>query len=171
MIRPFLLACLIGLAPAVMLGQARPSTPDQANDAFTENAGLTPAPPIFAPIGSTSGRSEAESGNPGDTAHTIRISGGVMAGQLVNKVYPAFSPEALAKGCGTPTVFSVIIGTDGAIRDIRQTFGPACDGSALQAVRQWTYRPYLLNGKPVAVSTTVTLSIQHNAGAESTPQK
>jgi hypothetical protein len=56
--------------------------------------------------------------------------------------------------------FRATIGTDGLIKDLQVISGPELlRASYLDAVRQWTYRPYLLNGVPVIVETIISLHI------------
>ena len=83
----------------------------------------------------------------------VRISGGVMAGQLVKKVLP----ETPCGAFGGTVVLHAIIGTDGKIEQLTQISGPqgAYGNAFMDAVRQWEYKPYLLNGKPVNVDTTI----------------
>jgi protein TonB len=58
-----------------------------------------------------------------------------------------------------------LIGRDGHIYDLRPVTAPdtALAGAALLAVRQWTYKPYLLNGLPTEVDTTITVNFNLNA--------
>ena len=92
----------------------------------------------------------------------IRVSSGVMAGLLVKKVFPDVPAHARSKNglC----VFHVVIGKDGRVKEITAL---RCDevlkASYMDAIRQWEYRPYLLNGEPVEVDTTITIEIQFGA--------
>lgn len=88
----------------------------------------------------------------------INVTAGVSAGMLEYSVVPAY-PEAahIAHISGT-VVLQAIIGKDGKIRDLKAIAGPeALQGAAIQAVQQWRYRPYLLNGQPVEVQTTINV--------------
>ena len=86
----------------------------------------------------------------------IRVSGGVMAGTILTKVAPVFPCEALKQHVNGLVVMHVIIGKDGHIKEISVISGPELLRAAYtDAVRQWTYKPYLLNGTPVEVATTV----------------
>jgi TonB family protein len=88
-----------------------------------------------------------------------RISGGVMAGQIISKVNPIYPPEARASGTSGTVVLHAIIGKDGTVQQLNVISGPPMlAGSAIDAVRQWVYQPYLLNGEPVEVDTTVTVN-------------
>jgi len=90
---------------------------------------------------------------------TARISGAVMAGNLLNKVNPVYPQAAKdAKISGT-VVLSAVIGKDGAVEHLAVVSGPQeLQKSALDAVSQWTYKPYLLNGNPIEVDTTITVN-------------
>lgn len=74
-------------------------------------------------------------------------------------VYPA---EAKAKKdtLNGQVVLAVIIGKDGSVEQIRvkKSLRADYDRSALDAVKDWKWQPYLLNGKPVEVDTTVTVT-------------
>jgi len=55
-------------------------------------------------------------------------------------------------------VLSATIGTDGAVTDLKVVSGPELlQQAAIDAVNAWRYRPYLLNGQPVAVHTTINV--------------
>jgi TonB family protein len=88
----------------------------------------------------------------------IRISQDVAEAQLINKVAPVYPPAAkLAKVSGTVTLH-VVIGADGVVQRTEFISGPQLLlASAMDAVRQWRYKPTLLNGQPVEVDTTVVL--------------
>jgi tetratricopeptide (TPR) repeat protein len=86
----------------------------------------------------------------------IRIAEDVQAAQLVNRVAPVAPAGSQVTG---QVVLAVVVGKDGTIMDARAISGPPMlVGAALDAVRKWVYRPTLLNGQPVEVSTTVTLT-------------
>jgi TonB family protein len=89
----------------------------------------------------------------------IRVSSGVMAGQLLTKVAPVYPPEAKdAKVMGS-VVMHAIIGKNGLVESLDIVSGPELlRRPALDAVQQWTYKPYLLNGNPVAVETSIAVS-------------
>jgi len=88
----------------------------------------------------------------------VRISQGVTAGMLVHKVEPPYPPIAKAARIQGNVVLKAIIDRDGNIQDLQLMSGhPMLVPSAIHAVRQWRYRPYLLNGQPVEVETTITV--------------
>ena len=100
---------------------------------------------------------EAGAANSGQ--HTARISGGVMAGQILTKVPPVYPPDAKDAKVSGSVVLHAIIGQDGTVQNLTVISGPEMlRASAIDAVRQWTYKPYILNGNPVEVDTTITIN-------------
>jgi len=89
----------------------------------------------------------------------VRISGGVIAGYLLTKVNPVYPVEARDKGIGGTVVMHAFISKEGRITALQAISGPdVLKSAALEAVRQWTYRPYLLNGEPRPVDTTIVVN-------------
>ncbi len=101
----------------------------------------------------------------------VRIPGGVMAGQVLTRVEPVYPAIAQAAGVNGAVVLHAVIGADGVVKNLQVVSGPRMLASAaIDAVRQWTYRPYLLNGEPRAVDTTVTVRFGgSNDGGAATP--
>ncbi|SEG61978.1 TonB protein C-terminal [Bryocella elongata] len=93
---------------------------------------------------------------------TIRISGGVLAGLNEHKVIPQRITGAVS---GT-VVLQVLVDPHGYVAAATATSGPlALHAACEDAVMQWRYQPYLLNGEPTWVESTVV--IRYNVG---TPQ-
>lgn len=89
---------------------------------------------------------------------SIEISASRAVGLLVNKVQPEYPPIAHAARVQGTVVLQAMIGKTGSIEDLHVISGPAMlQQAALDAVKQWTYKPYLLNGEPVEVLTTVNI--------------
>ncbi|CAN5401005.1 hypothetical protein BH10ACI4_BH10ACI4_12500 [soil metagenome] len=89
----------------------------------------------------------------------VHVSGAVMAGNVLTRVppvYPKAAKEAKIQGA---VVLKGVIGKEGLVEQLNVVSGPSeLVNSAIEAVKQWTYRPYLLNGNPVDVETTVTVT-------------
>src|SRR5277367_4873769 len=86
----------------------------------------------------------------------IRQGGNVQAAKLVNKVSPSYPPLARQTRISGTVRLHAIIGKDGSVQSLTLESGhPLLVQSALDAVRQWRYRPTLLNGVPVEVDTTI----------------
>ncbi len=97
---------------------------------------------------------------------TVRVSGGVIAGHLLNKVTPVIPREVLNARVSGVVVMHVIIGKDGNVETVSViSEAPAMRQPVVDAVKQWTYRPYLLNGHPVKVGTTVTCDLVFGAAS------
>lgn len=87
-----------------------------------------------------------------------RVSQGVMDGLLVRRVMPQYPPLARAMGVEGTVVLQASISKSGTIENLRVASGPQLlQQAALDAVSEWRYRPYLLNGDPVEVETTVNV--------------
>jgi protein TonB len=88
----------------------------------------------------------------------LSISSGVMQGMLLLKTTPVYPPIAKAARVSGTVVLQATISKTGSIENLHIISGPAMlQQAALQAVRSWRYRPYLLNNEPVEVETTVNV--------------
>jgi periplasmic protein TonB len=95
----------------------------------------------------------------------IRVSQGVTAGLVLHKVQPAYPPLARTARVQGSVVLAAVIGKDGAIQNLHVISGhPLLTQAALDAVRQWRYKPYILNGEPVEVDTQVTVNFTLSGG-------
>jgi periplasmic protein TonB len=94
-----------------------------------------------------------------DPPKRVRVSQGVTLGLRVRYVeaeYPQIARVARITGS---VQLRAIIGKDGTIKELEATSGhPILVKSAIEAVKQWQYRPYLLNGEAVEVETNITVS-------------
>lgn len=92
---------------------------------------------------------------------SISVPAKVMAGNIVSKVMPKYPAEAKKARIQGKVVLSAIIGKNGAVEELAVLSGPQeLQQSSLDAVRQWVYKPFLLNGEPVAVKTTINVIYQ-----------
>ena len=88
----------------------------------------------------------------------VRISQGVTKGLLIHKEEPPYPPLARAARVQGEVVLSAVIDTNGTIQNLQLISGhPMLVPAAISAVKQWRYKPYLLNGQPVEVETTITV--------------
>jgi periplasmic protein TonB len=93
------------------------------------------------------------------TPQRVRVSQGVSAGLLIHKVQPSYPPLARQARIQGIVVLQAVIGKDGAIQNLHVVSGhPMLTGAALDAVKQWRYKPYFLNGEPVEVETTINVN-------------
>jgi protein TonB len=88
----------------------------------------------------------------------VRISQGVTKGLLIRRVEPGYPTLARAARVQGEVVLSAIISVTGEIENLQLVSGhPMLVPAALAAVKQWRYKPYLLNGQPTEVETTITV--------------
>ena len=88
----------------------------------------------------------------------LRVSAGVVAGNKIGGVNPTYPPIAKAAHIQGTVVLSALISKQGTIEDLRVVSGPAMlRNAALEAVRTWRYKPYILNGQPVQVETQINV--------------
>jgi protein TonB len=91
------------------------------------------------------------------------ISQGVMEGLLIYSVLPVYPVMARQMRIVGAVQLQATISRDGTIENLRVVDGPALlRAAALDAVKQWRYRPYLLNGDPVEVETTINVDFTMN---------
>jgi protein TonB len=88
-----------------------------------------------------------------------RISQGVSDGLLIKRVQPLYPQQALQMHTQGKVALQATIAKDGSVRNVRVVSGPAVLGrAASEAVRQWKYRPYTLNGEPIEVQTEININ-------------
>jgi len=88
----------------------------------------------------------------------IRISQGVTKGLLIHREEPTYPVLARSARVQGEVVLSAVIDTNGQITNLQLVSGhPMLVPAAISAVKQWRYKPYLLNGQPVEVETTITV--------------
>jgi periplasmic protein TonB len=92
------------------------------------------------------------------TPRTLKVSSGVMAGNLLDKTLPQYPAIARAARIQGIVVLQATIAKDGTIQNLRVINGPPMlQQAAMDAVRSWRYKPYLLNGEPVEVETSINV--------------
>jgi periplasmic protein TonB len=96
----------------------------------------------------------------------IRVSSGVQAGLLLNKVQPVYPPIAKAARVQGKVILQAQISKNGTIEGLKVISGhPMLTQSALDAVSRWRYKPYILNGEPVEVDTQVEVTFTLQGGS------
>jgi len=91
---------------------------------------------------------------------SIHVSAKEMSGNRISGNNPTYPPEERKKKIQGTVVLDVTVSKEGVIENLRVVKSPveSLSKSALDAVRTWRYRPYLLNGEPIAVETTVNVT-------------
>jgi protein TonB len=93
----------------------------------------------------------------------VRVGSGIRPPQKVHHVAPSYPDIARSARVSGVVILEALIGEDGSIRDVKVLRSvPLLDTPALEAVRQWRFTPTLLNGVPVPVIMTVTVSFTLN---------
>jgi periplasmic protein TonB len=99
------------------------------------------------------------------TPQRVRVSLGVSQGLLVKRVQPNYPPLARQARIQGTVLLQAEISKDGTIENLRLISGhPMLAPAAIEAVKQWRYRPYMLNGEPVAVETQVQVNFTLSGG-------
>jgi protein TonB len=93
------------------------------------------------------------------TPQRVRVSQGVSQGLLIHQVKPNYPPLARQARIQGVVVLQALISKDGTIQNLRMISGhPMLAPAAIDAVKQWKYKPYFLNGEPVEVETTINVN-------------
>jgi len=89
----------------------------------------------------------------------IRVASRVAEANLIHDVTPQYPPEAGRARLAGTVVLMAVIGRDGSVRDVRVESGLAILAqAAIDAVKQWRYKPYLVDGEPVEVDSRITIN-------------
>ncbi|MFZ0302759.1 MAG: TonB family protein [Terracidiphilus sp.] len=131
-----------------------------------------PAPEVFRPVGTGIDQASGNNASPDNIFSGERrtqiveakpkgptaVSSGVMQGLVIRQVLPNYPPIAKAAHLEGTVVLTATISKSGRIENLHVVSGPPMfTQAAMDAVAQWIYRPYLLNGQPVEVETTVNV--------------
>ena len=136
---------------------------------MTVNFTLAGTPPPEGVVGDMPGGIPAgESGGIIDTPaiaghigvpQRVRVSQGVMTGLITAKVPPEYPADAKQQRIQGVVWMKAIIDKEGNVANLQLVSGhPLLAPPAMEAVRQWKYRPYLLNGMPVEVETQIQVN-------------
>ncbi len=99
------------------------------------------------------------------TPQRVRVSSGVIAGQGLSQPQPAYPPLAKQARISGKVILHALISKEGTIEGLTLVSGhPMLAPSAIEAVKRWKYKPYLLNGEPVEVDTTIEVNFNLNGG-------
>ena len=89
----------------------------------------------------------------------VTISAGVASNMLTTRVPPVYPDQALKNHVSGVVILNATINDKGNPENVRVISGPVLlRQAALEAVQQWTYRPYTLNGRPIEVETTIKIA-------------
>ena len=132
----------------------RLGVPDGTSNGWTEN-------PIINSIANSSSNFALPPTPPRQPPRISRM----MEGDLIRRVQPLYPPLARQARVQGQVVLRAIIRRDGVIENLQVLSGhPMLLQAAIDAVKQWRYRPYSLNGEPVEVETQVTMNFVLSGG-------
>src|SRR5437588_8825647 len=95
----------------------------------------------------------------------VKVSSGVVSGLLINKVTPQYPQIARQAHISGSVILQAVISKQGTIEGLKVMQGhPMLVSNAVEAVKQWRYKPYILNGEPVEVETTITVNFTMGGG-------
>ncbi len=95
------------------------------------------------------------------TPKRVKVSSGVTEGLLMHKVTPQYPQIAKNAHIQGTVVLHAIIGKDGTVQHLQVVSGhPMLTPAAMEAVKQWKYKPYLLNGQPTEIDTNITVNFK-----------
>ncbi|PYX57947.1 MAG: energy transducer TonB, partial [Acidobacteria bacterium] len=98
---------------------------------------------------------------PKPVPQSIKVSQGVSQGLLIKKVQPSYPPQALAMRMQGAVQLQATINKDGSVSNLKVLSGEAIlSRAAMDAVRQWKYKPYFLNGEPVEIQTQIVVNFK-----------
>jgi periplasmic protein TonB len=142
---------------------AVPPAPDLGAPGVPGGTGL-PGTSNFVLFGLGPGTNSMPILSPPPVVRPVRVSH-MMEGNLIHRVqpeYPTLAREARIQGT---VVLRAIINRDGRIENLQVLSGhPMLVPAAIEAVRRWRYRPYLLNDQPVEVETQITVNFTLSGG-------
>jgi TonB family protein len=99
--------------------------------------------------------------SPGETANAVKVAPAVMEANLLASRVPAYPETAKERHIEGPVVVQALISKDGFVDRVHVIEGnPQLRNAAAEAIQRWRYKPYLLNGHPVEVATTITVEFE-----------
>ena len=93
----------------------------------------------------------------------IRIGGNVEMAKVITRVQPIYPESAKAAGAQGTVLLHAVVGMDGKplqLQVLNSQINPDIARAAVEAVSRWRYQPTLLNGEPVEIDTTITVSFK-----------
>ena len=101
----------------------------------------------------------------GGTKTANAVNGG-QSGTILKKISPVYPPLARLAHIEGTVILHAIIAEDGTVESLEAISGPRLlQGAAADGVKQWVYKPYLVDGKPRKVDTKITVNFRLNKAA------
>jgi TonB family protein len=119
----------------------------------------TMPPPMLAPAPAAAAASQSTPAQVANTATANPNAGRVQPAQLISRKDPEYPQLARQSGAAGEVILSAMVGVDGKVKDVKVVSGhPLLRNAAIAAVKQWVYRPTLLNGQPIEAETRILLN-------------
>jgi periplasmic protein TonB len=116
-----------------------------------------------APDSNLSGLMAVSPSLPKPSLETVKVSQGVSQGLLIKRVQPKYPQAALAVHTEGSVEIDATINKEGSVTNVKVLSGNAVLAhAAVEAVRQWRYKPYYLDGQPVEIETQITVKFKAN---------
>lgn len=149
----------VPLEPPVGISPERPISPPEHEGVV---GGVEPLSETGVPFGiGSEGPAAVPPPPPPRPSAPLRVGGAVRPPRRIAYVAPEYPPLAQAARVEGDVQLDAIIGVNGTIQQVRVLRpAPLLEAAAIDAVRQWRYTPTLLNGTPVPVVMTVTVSFR-----------
>ena len=142
-----------------------PAANASSDTPFEIGGGGTPDGSVTGMLGATSGTPVMAKPSEPAPVKRIRVSAHVAEANLIHDVQPQYPPEAGRERVEGTVVLLAVIGTDGTVKELRVESGPSVLAqAAIDAVKQWRYKPYLLNGAPVEIDSRITINFTMSRG-------
>jgi periplasmic protein TonB len=145
----------------IVKNNPRPATPKPSQDTEAVQAPDAIGMGATADTKALASISNAPVNVPKASAQTLRVSQGVMEGLVLKRVQPRYPTQALQMRIQGSVQLQATITKNGDIENLKVVSGDAVlSRAAMEAVRQWKYKPYYLNGDPVPIETQIQVNFK-----------
>jgi len=135
---------------------AQPAAPPEQENVQAPSVALGAAPDTKTLAGLSSAAS-----TPTAPAQVVKVSQGVMEGLILKRVQPRYPAQAMQMRIQGAVQLQATISKSGDITNLKVVSGDGILGRAAQeAVKQWKYKPYYLNGEPVEIQTQILVNFK-----------
>jgi TonB family protein len=132
---------------------------DRVKDVSPDTTPTEPKPLSGAPSPTPSIVSSASPSLDSRSLQPVRVASAISQGMLIHRVTPIYPASARINHVQGTVLLQAVIGKDGHLKSLTVISGPEeLRSAAIGAVQQWRYRPYMKEGEPVDVSTTITVN-------------
>jgi TonB family protein len=148
---------------------AEPSTRDGGLTVYENGKPIFRMPPqsgVQSTSPAANSSAEAIASTTDSTSQPYNLSPVAAQARLIHRVEPEYPQQAREQRIQGPVVLDVLAGSDGSIANVKLVSGdPLLAGAAIEAVKQWQFKPRFVQGKPVEMQTQITLNFRLPAEA------